>query len=76
MPRVNSKLLTKFETSFIINSAKLWNKMPPDLTKLTNYNQFKYKLNIFLSQIADKPPLPGYPFANHNSVLNFGWESN
>ena len=70
LPRVHQKLLTKFDESFIIRSGRLWNKIPPELSRLTNYNEFKTKLNQFLSKIPDKPPIPGYPFANHNSVLD------
>ena len=71
LPKVHQGLITKFDESFIVRSARLWNKIPPNLTKLRNYNEFKIKLNQFLSKIPDKPPIPGYSFVNHNSVLDF-----
>ena len=72
LPSVRGSVLTKFENSFVIKSAKLWNIIPPNLTTITSLNLFKMKLENFLSQIADEPPLPGYPFRlnSNNSLLN------
>ena len=68
LPRVQGKLLSKYEESFIIKSSKLWNTLPSKLTHTTNLNSFKEKLDIFLKSIPDEPPLPGYHHRNDNSL--------
>ena len=73
LPKVQMGLVTKIDESFLIRSAKLWNKIPPNLTTITNYSTFKSELHLFLSKLPDRPPLPGYSFANHNSVLDINF---
>ena len=69
LPKVKGKLLTKYEESFIIRACKLWNILPASLTHVTILHNFKLKLEEFLEHIPDQPPLPGYPCANNNSLL-------
>ena len=69
LPKIKGKSLTKYEESFQINGAKLWNLLPTELTKITKLNYFKVELNKFLKHIPDKPPIPGYPFQNDNSLI-------
>ena len=69
LPKLKGKSLTKYEESFLIKGPKLWNLLPPDLTKISVLNIFKNKLNTFLDKIPDKPPIPGYPYVNDNSLL-------
>ena len=45
LPRVKGKLLTIFENSFLIKSAKLWNKLPQQLTKIPNLLLFEKQLD-------------------------------
>ena len=71
LPKVNSKLITKFDGSFLVNSARLWNKLPPKLTTIADYNKFKTGLNLHISKLPDNPPFPDYPSMNHNSILDF-----
>ena len=69
LPKLQGKSLTTYEESFLIKSAKLWNILPPNLTKITFLYSFKIELNKFLSQIPDQPPFPTYPYQNDNSLL-------
>ena len=70
LPRVNAKLVTIYDESFLIKSSKLWNKIPPNLTRITSLRQFKSSLNKFISTLPDQPPIPGYPCRNQNSILD------
>ena len=69
LPKVRGKLLTKFEESFLVQACKLWNILPPNLTKTNVLNLFKSGLKKFLEGVPDEPPLPGYPSINSNSLL-------
>ena len=69
MPKVRGKLLTRYEESFLIKACKLWNVLPPDLTHINVLSSFKLRLVKFLENVPDKPPLPGYPSVNNNSLL-------
>ena len=70
LPKIRGAVLTNYENSFIIYSAKLWNILPPNLTVIKSLNLFKLKLDKFLSNLPDKPPLPGYPKNCDNSLVN------
>ena len=70
LPRTNCSLLTKYENSFVIIGCKLWNSLPAPLTRSNNINEFKLLLRKYLSDIPDRPPLPGYSSNNNNSLLN------
>ena len=70
LPKTNCRLLTKFENSFAIKGAKLWNTLPSSLTCITQLNEFKVALHKHLSDIPDKPPLPGYHTLNNNSLTD------
>ena len=69
LPRIKGRILTLYEQSFISNSAKLWNILPSDLTRISSLNSFKVNLNKFLQDIPDEPPIPGYPFQSNNSLV-------
>ena len=69
LPKLKGLALSKYEESFHIKGGKLWNVLPPDLTKIPILNNFKIKLQKFLDKIPDKPPLPGYPYQNDNSII-------
>ena len=70
MPKVTGSLRTKFEESFIIKAAKLWNTLPPKVTQITDLIHFKAGLDKFLCDIPDLPPVPGYPYQNNNSLTS------
>ena len=70
LPRIRGRTLTLYESSFIINSVKLWRILPPKLTYIDDLNKFKLELDKFLNTIPDKPPLPNYPYLNKNSLID------
>ena len=70
LPKVRGRMLTQYDESFVIRSAKLWNVLPPNLTHVTSLDIFKSNLKSFLFKVPDKPPLPGYPYTSDNSLLN------
>ena len=70
LPKLRGKILTQYDESFVIRSAKLWNVLPPKLTHLTTFDVFKSGLEKFLFKVPDQPPLPGYPYINDNSIIH------
>ena len=70
MPRVRGKLLTKFEESFVIKAAKLWNVLPGNLTHIPDLTIFKAALDEYLFTLPDKPPILGYPYQTNNSLTS------
>ena len=70
MPRIKGKMLTIYEESFIIRSAKIWNKVPSKIQNETNLPSFKLKLDDWLSTIPDEPPVTGYNYTTKNSILD------
>ena len=70
LPKAKGRILTVYENSFKINSAKLWNVLPPELTYINSFNAFKLGLDQFLSKVPDEPPLSGYPKKSNNSLIN------
>ena len=71
LPKTNSGLTTKYENSFAVRGARLWNSLPPPLTRITQMNVFKSALDKYLCEIPDNPPLPGYYTANSNSIIDW-----
>ena len=71
MPHVSGRLLSSFEDSFIIRSAKLWNHLPSELTEISSYNVFKSKLEKYLTFYPDKPPVHGYYHQTKNSIRDY-----
>ena len=70
IPPSKGSSATNYEGSFEISSAKLWNILPPNLTTITSLSLFKRKLELFLANIPDQPPIPGYPYTSDNSLKN------
>ena len=69
LPQINRKLQTKYEESFIIKGAKLWNVIPPPLTTITELKKFRAELKKHLEKLPDRPPITGYlTFGNDNSL--------
>ena len=71
MPKVTGSLLTKYEESFVVRAAKLWNTLPSSLTHVKALNLFKIGLDNFLKTIPDLPPIPGYPYQTKNSLTDY-----
>ena len=70
LPKIKGKALTKYENSFAIQGAKLWNVLPYKLSKVKDLNRFKDEPDKFLNDIPDEPPLPNYPYRNNNSLVD------
>ena len=70
IPKVRGMLLTQYDQSFVVRSARLWNAMPPRLSHVTTLDVFKSSLDKFLQKIPDKPPIPGYPYDSDNSLIS------
>lgn len=70
LPRLQGKALTTYEESFLVRAAKLWNILPPEITRITALDLFKRRLTAFIKTIPDKPPLPNYPYQNNNSLIH------
>ena len=68
-PKIRGRLLNLFENSFLIKACKLWNILPASLTHIDSLSTFTTKLSLFLSNIPDEPPLPGYPYLNNRSLI-------
>ena len=71
MAKLRGRVQSSFEQSFIIKSAKIWNKLPPKLTEISLLNSFKTKLDKYLSFIPDEPPVNGYFHKTKNSILDY-----
>ena len=70
LSKIKGRVLTVYDASFPIISAKLWNTLPGKLTVINSLNAFKIGLDKFLKTIPDEPPLPGYPFQSNNSLIS------
>ncbi len=70
LPKVKGRVLTIYDESFQIVSAKLWNVLPNKITLINSLSAFEFELDNFLKLIPDEPPLPGYPSRSNNSILN------
>ena len=66
----NSRAQTLYDCSFAVVGPQLWNKLPAEITLISCFSSFKTKVDCFLSNIPDKPPLQGYPYSNDNSLIS------
>ena len=64
------KFITKFDDSFRVRAAMLWNTIPPNLTLKCSMDSFKNGLTKYLSSLPDRPPIQGYPSRNSLLELN------
>ena len=71
MPKVKGKLLSMFESSFQVRAAKLWNKIPNEITCSNDITTFKKQLHDYLILYPDRPPISGYYHVNNNSLLEY-----
>ena len=71
LPRVSGKLLSSYEDSFLIKSAKLYNKLPSKLSDISSFSVFNSKLNKYLSFYPDLPPVQGYYHETKNSIRDY-----
>ena len=71
LPKVKGKILSIYEDSFVIRSARIWNKIPSEITSVAKLSGFKIKLDKWLSGIPDNPPVNGYYHETKNSILDY-----
>ena len=73
IPSINKeakmKYTTQYDNSFRIRASKLWNSIPPELTRKTTMESFKPALNRFLQSFPDRPPIQGC--SSRNSILDY-----
>jgi len=65
-----------YDNSFAVKGPRLWNSIPSNLTLIADFNVFKCMLTNFLLTVPDKPPVRGYCYSNHNSLLDWGTNRN
>ena len=67
LPRCRSQL-SLFDSSFAVRGPVLWNLLPKTLNTIDSFNVFKEKLDEFIMNFPDMPPVNGYTTANTNSL--------
>ena len=70
---VNSKAQSLYDSSFAVKGPQLWNIVEKNIKEIDTLEQFKLKLDIFLTRFPDRPPIAGYAYQNYNSLLE--WRS-
>ena len=73
IPKVatNRKILSAYESSFVVFGPKLWNALPKSINIEPCFSKFKTELDQFLQSFPDEPPTRGYTPRNTNSILNW-----
>ena len=64
-----SAVATQFDASFAYGGPKLWNVLPSYFRAIRELDEFKRKLTGFVLLLPDRPLIPGYSVANHNSLV-------
>ena len=67
-------MATKYDNSFGIKAAKLWNIVPKDVKDKTSLDALKVAMGSFLNKFPDNPPVKGYTTANDNSLLSLPYQ--
>lgn len=62
------KYQSKYDQSFRVIGAKLWNLLPKRVKDKKSMESFKHSLSKFITQFPDQPPVPG--IASDNSLLS------
>ena len=72
LSRVKSKRTsTLYSSSFGSIGPRLWNCLPDDLREIEDPDLFKFKLDLLLRDIPDRPPTAGYQAPNRNSLSDW-----
>jgi len=61
---------SKYDNSFGIKAAKLWNIVPKAIKDMSSLDALKVAMGNLLTRLPDNPPVKGYPTANDNSLLS------
>jgi hypothetical protein len=67
------KAQTIFDSSFAVKGPQLWNLVPKEVKEKESLFTFKIDLDIFLRDIPDRHPVPGYSIQNNNSLLEWNY---
>ena len=67
----NGKAQSLFDNSFSVKGPQLWNIVPRDVKKIGKLELFKMKLDAWLENFPDRPPVYGYTAQNNNSLLEW-----
>ena len=76
LPSSVTKINTSFDRFFKVNAGRLWNCIPKTVNKVTSLEGFKSKLDSYLMNIPDCPPVAGYATINTNSIIDWFYSSN
>ena len=68
-PRLHIRTLR--ENSFSCVGPRLFNLLPKSLKNIASLPLFKKQLDVFLQNIPDTPPTPGYIASNNNSLVDW-----
>ena len=71
LPSTVAKINTMYDTSFKVYAAKTWNCLPKSVNMEQSLDTFKSKLDTFLLNVPDYPPVAGYSTANKNRLLDW-----
>ena len=66
-------MASKYDNSFGIKAAKLWNIVPKDIKDMSSLDALKVAMGNLLTRLPDNPPVKGYPTANDNSLLSLSY---
>ena len=69
----NGKAQNLFDSSFSVKGPQLWNIVPKFIKLIDKLELFKIKLDKWLLEFPDRPPVHGYTTQNNNSILD--WSS-
>ena len=67
-------MASKYDNSFGIKAAKLWNVVPKDVKDKSSLDALKVAMGNFLNKFPDNPPVKGYSTANNNSLLSLPYQ--
>ena len=62
---------TLYDNSFAVLGPRLWNKLPKDMTEISQKETFKHQLTKFMLSFPDEPPVRGYARSNGNSIIHW-----
>ena len=71
IPSSVMKINSSYDNFFKVKGAKLWNILPKSVNSASSLDTFKRKLDTFLQDIPDTPPVLGYTTVNSNSLLDW-----
>ena len=71
LPASTTHLSTVRKNSFISVGPAIFNILPPNIKAAEKLDQYKARLDPFLSTLPDLPPTHGYPSLNRNTIVEW-----